>query len=213
MHRERKDMRSVTSYFDFISPYAYFGSHTLTRLGEGIEIRYQPILFAALLNFWGQKGPAEMPTKRVWTYRSCIWWAKQNNLPFRVPSVHPFNPLPYLRLAIAAGNSAAAVKTIFAALWTTGVDPADPRVIASLAESLDVPLDRIGAPDVKNSLREATEHATQKGVFGVPTLLIDEQLFWGNDAVDFAAEYLKDPAILDTAEMRAIDTLPVGASR
>ena len=206
-------MRTVTWYFDFISPYAYFGSHTLSRLGAGVEIRYQPILFAALLNHWGQKGPAEMPSKRIWTYRSCVWWAKQNNVPFRVPSAHPFNPLPYLRLAIAAGSSAAAVEAIFATLWTTGVDPADPRAVASLAQSLNVPLDRIGAPDVKNALREATEQAIQKGVFGVPTLLIDGQLFWGNDAVDFAAAYLKEPAILDTPDMKAIDTLPIGVSR
>jgi 2-hydroxychromene-2-carboxylate isomerase len=206
-------MRSVTWYFDFISPFAYFGSHTLGRVGEDVEIRYQPILFAALLNHWGQKGPAEMPSKRIWTYRSCVWWARQNNVPFRVPSAHPFNPLPYLRLSIAARNSEAAVKTIFAALWTTGVDPADPGIVASLAEALKVPFDRLGASEVKNSLREATERAIRQGVFGVPTLVIDEQLFWGNDSVDFAAAYLKDPSILDTPDMKRIDTLPVGVTR
>ncbi len=206
-------MREVTWYFDFISPYAYFGSRTLLRLGADVRIKYQPILFAALLNHWGQKGPAEMPSKRVWTYRACVWWAKQNNVPFRVPAAHPFNPLPYLRLSIAAGNSPAAVNAIFAALWTTGVDPADPRAIASLADSLDVPMDRLTAPEVKHELREATELATRKGVFGVPTLLIEEQLFWGNDAVDFAAAYLRDPSILATEDMRRIDTLPVGVSR
>src|SRR5581483_3224430 len=199
-------MRSVTWYFDFISPYAYFGLHTLDRLGEGVEIQHQPILFAALLNHWGQKGPAEVPSKRLWTYRACMWWAKQNNVPFRMPAAHPFNPLPYLRLSIAAGNSPAAVRMIFSALWTTGVDPADPHRIASLAGSLGVSLARLADVDVKSSLREATDLAVRKGVFGVPTLLIDEQLFWGNDAVDFAAAYLQDPSILDTDDMKRIDT-------
>jgi 2-hydroxychromene-2-carboxylate isomerase len=206
-------MRSVTWYFDFISPYSYFGLHTLDRLGEGVQVHYQPILFAALLNHWGQKGPAEMPAKRIWTYRACLWWAKQNNVPFRLPAAHPFNPLPYLRLAIAAGNSPAAIRAIFDALWTTGVDPADPRAIASLAGSLNVPPARLADVDVKTSLREATDVAIRKGVFGVPTLLIESQLFWGNDAVDFAAAYLKDPGILYTEEMKRIDTLPVGVSR
>jgi 2-hydroxychromene-2-carboxylate isomerase len=206
-------MRSVTWYFDFISPYAYFSAHALDRLGDDIVLQAQPVLFAALLNHWGQKGPAEMPSKRVWTYRSCLWWAQQNRVPFQVPAAHPFNPLPYLRLSIAAGNSVEAVRAIFKRLWTTGVDPGDPSVVASLAESLGVPLSRIGATDVKNSLREATEQATQRGVFGVPTFYIDGRLFWGNDSVEFAAAYLKDPALLDTPEMRLIDSVPVGVSR
>lgn len=206
-------MQRVTWYFDFISPYAYFGLHTLERLGDGVEVRYQPVLLAGLLNHWGQKGPAEIPPKRLWTYRSCLWWAKQNNVPFRVPAAHPFNPLPYLRLSIAAGNSAHAVRAIFNGLWTTGVDPADPAAVASVAASLGVPLERITDGAVKSSLRAATELAASEGVFGVPTLSIDGQLFWGNDSVDFAAAYLHDPSILDSEEMRRIDSLPVAAAR
>jgi 2-hydroxychromene-2-carboxylate isomerase len=199
--------------FDFVSPYAYFGLHTLRRLGGGVHVHYQPVLFAGLLKHWGQKGPAEIAPKRVWTYRSCLWWAQQNNVPFRMPAAHPFNPLPYLRLSIAAGNSAAAIKEIFKALWTTGADPADPGLIASVAASLGVPLERTADADVKDSLRIATERAAQEGVFGVPTLLIDEHLFWGSDAVDFASAYLKDPTILATEEMRSVPALPFGASR
>jgi 2-hydroxychromene-2-carboxylate isomerase len=207
-------MGRVSWYFDFISPYAYFGLHTLERLGVAeAEIDYQPVLLAALLNHWGQKGPAEIPSKRIWTYRACIWWARQNNIPFRVPSPHPFNPLPYLRLCIAAGNSAQAIRTIFDGLWTSGVDPADPGAIASLAASLNVPLERITEPGVKSALRESTERAVQKGVFGVPTFAIDGHLFWGDDSVEFAAAYLRDPAIMQTREMKLIDTLPIGVSR
>jgi 2-hydroxychromene-2-carboxylate isomerase len=204
---------SVTWYFDFISPYAYLGVPGLKRLPAGTDLRYQPVLLAGLLNHWGQKGPAEIPPKRVWTYRSCIWWAKQNNVPFRMPAAHPFNSLPYLRLSIAAGNSAAAVQAIFKALWTTGADPADSSVIAALAESLGVHRERLADASVKNSLREATEGAAQKGVFGVPSFCIDAQVFWGSDAVDFAAAYLVDPSVLATEEIKHADALPIGASR
>jgi 2-hydroxychromene-2-carboxylate isomerase len=204
---------SVTWYFDFISPYSYLGLHALERLPAGTDLRQQPVLFAGLLKHWGQKGPAEIPPKRVWTYRSCIWLAKHNNVPFRMPAAHPFNSLPYLRLSIAAGNSAAAVQAIFEALWTTGVDPADPSVIAALAQSLGVHRERLADSSVKNSLREATARAAQRGVFGVPSFCIDEQVFWGSDAVDFAAAYLTDPSILATDEIRNADALPIGASR
>jgi 2-hydroxychromene-2-carboxylate isomerase len=206
-------MRRVTWYFDFISPYAYFSLQTLGRLGTEVELDYQPVLLAGLLNHWGQKGPAEIASKRVWTYRSCVWWAQQNNVPFRVPAAHPFNPLSYLRLSIAAGNSPSAVRTIFDGLWTSGVDPADPGAVASLAASLGVPLERIADPTVKSALRESTERAVQKGVFGVPTFAIDDHFFWGNDSLDFVIAYLRDPSIMQTEDMQRIDTLPVGVSR
>lgn len=206
-------MPAAIWYFDFISPYAYLGLHALPRLPGGTELRYRPVLFAGLLKHWGQKGPAEIPPKRVWTYRSCIWMAKQNRVPFRMPAAHPFNSLPYLRLAVAAGNSPAAIEVIFRALWTTGADPADPQVISALAESLGVRPDRLLDQDVKDSLRESTESAARGGVFGVPSLVVDGQVFWGSDMVDFAAAYLADPAILATEEIRRADSLPIAASR
>jgi len=206
-------MPAVTWYFDFISPYAYFGLHTLKRLPAAANVRYQPVLLAGLLNHWGQKGPAEIPSKRVWTYRWCVWWAQQNDIPFRMPAAHPFNSLPYLRLSIAAGNSAQAIHAIFTALWTTGADPADSSLIAALAQSLGVRAERLADSGVKNTLRQNTAQAVTRGVVGVPSFCIDEQGFWGSDAVDFAAAYLLDPDILATQEMRRVDTLPVGALR
>jgi 2-hydroxychromene-2-carboxylate isomerase len=206
-------MQRVTWYFDFISPYSYFGLHRLDRLPPGTQIEYQPVLFAGLLSHWGQKGPVEIPTKRLWTYRACVWWAKQNNVPFRMPATHPFNPLSFLRLAIAAGNSREAIQAIFKALWMTGADPADPRVIAELAKSLNVSPERIADADIKSSLRAATEQALERGVFGVPTFYINEQLFWGSDATDFAAAYLVNPGILMAEEFKRAETTPVSASR
>ncbi len=200
-------------YFDFISPYAYLGLHSLARLPADAHLRYQPVLFAALLKHWGQKGPVEIAPKRIWTYRSCIWWAKQNNVPFRMPAAHPFNSLPFLRLSTAAGNSAEAIRAIFTALWTTAADPADPVVIEALAGTLGVHRERLGDSSVKNTLRECTQQAARKGVFGVPTFGIDEQLFWGSDAVDFAAAYLTDPGVLATEEIKRADSLSFAPSR
>src|SRR5579864_678900 len=125
-------MPSVVWYFDFISPYSYFGLHKLRCLPESTRLEYRPILFAGLLKHFGQKGPAEILPKRRWTYRSCIWLAREARIPFKMPAAHPFNSLGFLRLCIAAGNTPTAIRTIFDALWTTGANPADSELIERL---------------------------------------------------------------------------------
>ncbi len=206
-------MREADWYFDFISPYSYFALLRFEEFGSELKIRYRPTLLAGLLKHWGQKGPAEIPAKRSWTYRSCTWWAAQHGIPFRFPASHPFNPLPYLRLAIAANHAAPAVRLIFEALWTTGADPSDDKILTELARALNIKPSRIADPDVKDALRLATEQAAARGVFGVPTLIVDGQLFWGADALDFVKAYLADPAIVTTDEMQRVTSLPIGATR
>jgi 2-hydroxychromene-2-carboxylate isomerase len=200
-------------YFDFISPFAYIGLMRLERLSQQLEISYRPVLFAGLLNHWEQKGPAEIPAKRTWTYRWCTWWAAQQGIAFRAPAVHPFNPLPYLRLVIAAGNTLPAIRRIFEALWTTGADPGDERAFTALAHALDVDPSRLADQSIKDALRLETAQAVARGVFGVPTLVVDDELFWGADATEFAEAYVADPGILATGEMLRAARLPVGASR
>ena len=206
-------MRQANWYFDFISPYSYFGLFELERFGAAVRIDYRPVLFAGLLNHWGQRGPAEIPGKRAWTYRWCTWYAAQRGIPFKLPAAHPFNPLGYLRLAIAANCERAPIRTIFERLWTTGADPADPHVLEDLAASLGIARERLAEPRVKESLRTNTDAAIAEGVFGVPTLVVDGEAFWGADATDFALAYLRDRSVLDNAEMKRVSALPVGASR
>jgi len=206
-------MRKADWYFDFISPFAYLAWMRLGELPDDVQIEYRPVLFAAMLNHWGQKGPAEMPTKRAWTYRWCTWLAAQHGIALRFPSAHPFNPLPYLRLAIAANYSQHAIHSIFQAIWTTGADPSDESVMRGLMESLQIDPAQLSIPAVKDALRQGTDSAVAQGVFGVPTLAIDGELFWGADAMEFAKAFLADPSIVRTAEMQRVATLPVGVVR
>lgn len=207
-------MRKAVWYFDVISPFAYLHLMRFGELPEDLSIDYRPVLFAGLLNHWGQKGPAEITPKRLWTYRSCQFWADSHGVPFRFPAAHPFNPLHYQRLIIACGSTAEVVRKVFAHVWTTGADPGDEKRFAELAKSLGVsdPF-KLAAPEVKDALRRNTEEAAAAGVFGVPTFLSGGEVFWGNDSVDFFRAWLADPAILARPEMRRIDTLPVAASR
>ncbi len=200
-------------YFDFVSPFSYLALPRLAELSQGYTLRYRPILFAELLRRSGNLGPAEMPTKRLWTYRFCVWQAGEQGIAFRFPATHPFNPLPYLRLAVAADNSPDVIRRIFNTLWTEGVDPADESIVARLARECGIDLRNLAEPKVKDALRAHTEEAITRGVFGVPTLLVGEELFWGVDAMDFAKAYLADPAVLQTDEMRRVASLPIGAAR
>jgi 2-hydroxychromene-2-carboxylate isomerase len=200
---------SVDWYFDFVSPYSYISLHRLKELPA--KISYQPVLFAGLLNHWGQKGPAEIPAKRRWTYRWCTWWAKELGIPFRFPAEHPFNPLQHLRLAIACDCRPEAVKRIFESVWMSGANATEPGAFRALCRELGVGVEELAAS--KDQLRRNTEEAAARGVFGVPSFVVDGEVFWGADAIEFVNAFLRDPAVLRNDEMRRVDAMPVGAAR
>jgi 2-hydroxychromene-2-carboxylate isomerase len=206
---------TVSWVFDVISPFAYLGLRDLERLPAHVELRFVPVLLAPLLNHFGQMGPAEIPSKRTFTYRFVLWRARSLGLPMRFPPTHPFNPLAGLRLIVAAGSDRRAAGTVLEAVFRDGRDLTDAAVIADLARTLGVaePERAVSDPAVKQRLRENTDWAIARGVFGVPTLVIGEELFWGHDAFQMALDYLADPAMLHTAEMRAVERLPVGVER
>lgn len=206
-------MRKALWHFDFVSPFACMALRRLAELPATVALELRPVLFAGLLNHFGQKGPAEIAEKRRHTYRFSLWQAQRLGIPLVYPAGHPFNPLHYLRLAIAAGPTQAVVGRIFDALWTTGADPADPKAFAALAEGLGVSADALAAPEVKDTLRRNTEEAIARGVFGVPTLEVDGECFWGADAMDMALAFIADPTVLRNPAMQRLDALPVAAAR
>jgi 2-hydroxychromene-2-carboxylate isomerase len=203
----------VTWYFDFVSPFAYLQWHRLQRLG--LAVAPKPILFAGLLDRLGQKGPAEIPGKREFTYRHVLWRAARDGIPMRFPDAHPFNPMPALRLCVAAGSTVQAVDTVFRHLWTQGRPAhaaADQQELA-LALGLSSAEAALADAGVKERLRANFNDAVRAGVFGVPTLSCHGELFWGDDATDMFLDFRRDPAVFQRGEMARIATLPVGAAR
>ncbi|MYK57950.1 MAG: hypothetical protein F4027_04830 [Rhodospirillaceae bacterium] len=119
-----------------------------------------------------------------------------------------------LRLSIALGSDLAAIDAIFRFVWAEGREPNAewPALTAALgvaaaADSL------IASAEVKAALKANTDAAVTAGVFGVTTLKVDGQSFWGVDGTDFAHAYLADPAILGTDAMKRLETLPAAAER
>ena len=122
--------REAFWYFDVISPYAYLQARRFDVLEDRLHIRPVPVLFAGLLGAWGQLGPAEIPAKRVQTYRYAHWLAHQRGLPFRAPPSHPFNPLTLLRLTIAAGSTTEIALAALDHVWGRGNDGQDVEPVA-----------------------------------------------------------------------------------
>jgi 2-hydroxychromene-2-carboxylate isomerase len=178
-------MKRITFWFDVVSPFAYLAFERLPQVLEGVshEVEYRPVLFAGLLGHWGQKGPAEIEPKRAWTFRHVNWLAAEHGIALQTPAIHPFNPLPLLRLALACGPNRRVVEALFHHVWRgAGADAADPVRLAALAASLAPALDPAG-DEVKQGLRAATDEAVARGIFGVPSFECDGRVFWGLDAL------------------------------
>ena len=173
------------------------------------------MVFAAILDANGQKGPAEIVAKRVFTYRFVVWQAKALGIPFKFPHAHPFSPIPLLRLAIACDCRLDAITRIFRFVWRDGRLPDLPIEWAELAHELGLPdADaRINDPAVKDALRRETDAAIARGVFGVPTIAAGNELFWGADATDMALAYMRAGGRYDDPEYARVAELPAAAVR
>ena len=208
-------MPAADWYFDFLSPFSYLQLAQFDRLPPDLEVTYRPVLFAGLLSHWKHKGPAEIPAKRVHTYRWCHWYAARHGIPFRMPPAHPFNPLRPLRLAVACDAEPGLIRAIFDAIWAEGRDPSHDEEWQALTERLAIADadDLIAQPEVKAALRRGTEEAAERGVFGIPTFAIGAELFWGLDTTDLVLDYLNDPELLKTGEYARIADLPIAQAR
>lgn len=235
-----QDATRLVWYFDFVSPYSYLQFEAYPELVSSAELR--PVLFAGLLNHWGSKGPAELPAKRLQTYRYTYWLAGQHGIAMTYPPEHPFNPISALRLAVALGCSFDAIKTIFEFIWKEGRSVADewPALAAHLGLTREAADAMINEQRVKDALAANGREAVARGVYGVPTFeatLCEQpaasgvksgeqpaasgatgsaaagELFWGLDATDMLLDYLVHPDVFDDPEMQRIAHLPVGAAR
>ena len=207
-------------YFDFISPYSYFAWLKLPGLAKKYnrEIEAHPVVFGKLLDKWGQLGPAEIPPKQNWLNQYCLRYAALNGFEYNPPKEHPFNPLAALRMSlkeVSGIDQLRVIDALFKGGWSQGADLGDLSVLISLltdqAINGEILSLKISESETKNFLINETNNAIEKGVFGVPTIIIDDNLFWGNDQMNHIELLLdgKDP--LDKAKLnqeerpRAID--------
>jgi 2-hydroxychromene-2-carboxylate isomerase len=228
----RATVHEITFYYDPISPYAYLAFERLPQvlMGLNVGVHYKPVLFAALLKAHGQLGPAEIPGKRDWTYRQVQWLAHQANIPLNLPSAHPFNPLTLLRLGLSTATDDAPGETnryvteqLFHHVWRGGQDATVPERLAALGKSLQDhmaqrqrpwPVDRWSDSNVvKQRLRANTDEALALGLFGVPALVVNGRVFWGQDGLTMLRAYLDGDEWFEAGAWEAAAQLPAAVQR
>lgn len=208
-------MKHITFYLDFISPFAWLAFDALPDVlqGHSYQVTYKPVLLGAILRHHGQLGPAEIPAKREWTYRHVLWLGQKQGLEMQMPAAHPFNPLPLLRLGIAAQAQGLpnrfVCESLFRHVWQGGLDVLDPQRLEALQAVLPAVLDPNGA-EVKALLRAHTDDAIARGVFGTPGFEVDGKMFWGLDALPMLRDYLDGNPWFDGPDWAAAAQRPSG---
>lgn len=207
--------RQADWYFDYVSPYPYLQMSRFPELPDDLVVRPRPVLFAALLNHWGHKGPAEIPAKRRQTYLYTRWLADRRGLPFRGPPRHPFNPLSLLRLTIAAGSTLESVRIVYQHVWGEGNDGQAEESVVALGRKLGVRdvAEVLRREAVKDELRANTTEALGRGVYGVPTFACAGEIFWGDDATPLFADFLADPQMFEREPYAGIEGVVPAAER
>jgi 2-hydroxychromene-2-carboxylate isomerase len=210
----------VVLYFDVISPYAWLAWQKLPALvaSYGRVLRPVPVLFAAMLEQHGTRGPAEVPAKRAWVIRDVARHAIRMGLRFNSPPAHPFNPLLALRVMSLPMPEETRVKLIdgiFTAVWGDGPGVTDPEVVEKIAASVGLKevMQQATTPEAKDRVRKQTEEALEKGAFGVPTMLVDGELFWGFDSLVHVEDRLAGRDRLPKELVERWDQLPAAAVR
>lgn len=201
--------RRLRFYFDYISPYAYLASTQVRSLAarHDVEVEPIPVLFAAMLASTGNQGPAKIPARREYMLHDITCLGRALNVPIAPPATHPFNPLTALRVSHAVEREERwrLVDALYRATWVDARRVDDAKVIAVIATECgfdgEALLARAASDEVKAALRDVTDAVIQQGAFGVPTMALDDQLFWGVDSLPLLERYLVDDVALDATEL------------
>lgn len=209
-------MKKVDWYFDFISPFAYLQFSQFKRFENDLSITIHPVVFGALLKHWGQLGPAEIVPKRIFTYRFFKWKADRLGIEYTMPPSHPFNPLPALLSCIAGNSTYEVTKEIFDIIYKQGEQPDQKEgreKLETLLNKYPSEYSELDESALKKILRTNTSRAIENGVFGVPTFVVDRQIFWGGDSSDMMLDFIKNPELFSSEEMKRVSSMPMGLIR
>ena len=192
-------MKTVDFYFDLSSPYSYLAA---TQLGpvaarHGATIAWKPVVLAAVFKATGNTMPAACAAKAQHMLVDLARWAKRYDVPFTMSSHFPLNTIKPERLIVAAGAARAGdlALALFQGMWADDRNIADEAVMRAIVEAqgLDANalLAAIETPAVKDALRANTDEAIARGMFGAPAMYVGDELFWGNDRLDFVEDALR----------------------
>ena len=187
-------------YFDFVSPYTFLAHKEIRRIENenSIKINYMPILLGALLKSAGIKPNMDIPIKGKYMIKDCKLWAEKYNIEFKFNSYFPIITLNLMRCVLVAERKDFVqnfINKVFDAIWKNGLDLNNDKIVEKLLINLDINpktfLMEATDPSIKNELEKRTDSAYKKGVFGAPSFIVNNKIFWGQDRLEFVLNEAK----------------------
>jgi 2-hydroxychromene-2-carboxylate isomerase len=198
------DKKKIQFYFDFLSPYSYVAWTWVRQQLDLHDFELIPVSIPSIVAHYETKGPAQIAPKRNYLFKDLLRFTGENNIPFTTPASLPFNALYALRLAlktVARNQQVQVIDAIYRAGWEHGLDIGSDDVLKGVLAEKNLPVDELFARMEEKStrieLKKNIENALGKELFGVPSFLVDEELFWGNDSIKYLQMYLKGNDPLD----------------
>lgn len=191
--------KKVEFYFDVGSPASYLAWTQIANLAQRheAELAYKPMLLGGVFKATGNSSPATVPAKGRYTRQDFQRYAQRYGVPFQHNPFFPINTMQLMRGAAAylgTDRFVPYVNAVFQAIWIDQQDMGNPEVVADVLgrNGFDIVevQQKINDPAVKDRLRQITEEAIERGVFGAPTFFVGEEMFFGQDRLDFVAEAL-----------------------
>jgi 2-hydroxychromene-2-carboxylate isomerase len=193
--------KPIDFYFDFVSPYTFISFQQIKTLKfkQDFKFRLKPILLGGLHNLHKITAPAFIPAKAKFMIRDCKMVSEKCKISFKFNSYFPIKTVDLMRGVLIAEEDGIAnnyVDKIFEAMWVSGFNLNDQQVIDKTLKNLNINpktfLLRLSNQNIKDELKKKTQEAYEKGVFGAPTFLVNNKIFWGQDRLEYAlAESLK----------------------
>lgn len=194
--------RAVEFYFDVGSPAAYLAWTQLPRIVQqvGCEIEYRPFLLGGVFQATGNRSPMEVPAKGQYMQDDLQRFARRYGVPFRHNPHFPINTLTLMRGALGLQmrepqRMVPYVDAVYRAIWVDGKNMNDPATVAAVLQQAGFDPEKLLAlaqdPAVKDELKVVTQEAVARGAFGAPTFFVGDQMFWGQDRLDFVKEALQ----------------------
>ena len=186
----------IDFYFDIISPYAYIAYKKILKIKD-INFKLKPILLGGLHNLAGISAPAFNKYKMKNMQNDCELVAKKNNISFKWNSKFPINSLNIMRgyLCVKDNKKEEYLNNFFDAYWKEDIDLSNEENIKILLKKLKIDendfFNLIKNQDTKDKLKQFTQEAFEKEVFGAPTFIVNNKIFWGQDRLEYALDEIK----------------------
>ena len=193
-------IKSFEFYFDFASPYTFIAHKEVRKIEKenSIKIKYMPVLLGGLLKSAGIKANVDIPIKAKYMIKDCILWAEKYGIDFKFNSFFPINTLCLMRCVLVAEKKKLEenlINKVFDAIWKDGLNLNDSTNVEKLLSNLDFEpknfLKESIQPNIKGELKKRTDNAFKKGIFGAPSFIINNKIFWGQDRIEFVLNEAK----------------------